>query len=260
MLVKFQTQSFKVARYCVRKKVKESEADSIRDDAGGASRLNPLSAEILDDTWRTLVSVDGPTQVVAPLPQGVIDVESAASSPVVGPAPIVDEMGPAPMSVDAPDSEGNFPAAEVPAPSSPSSQNSLTPLFERLCGDQPAPGEEKDPPAPGLKRPRSPLFVGEKRARKGALQVSVVGNENLVKDCAQWWNPIMKPHINLAAIAPLDGVESAISAWVAFESEMILGQELSALEEQMHADLVISAEAEELAAWKQLKFFSGLLQ
>ena len=63
----------------------------------------------------------------------------------------------------------------------------------------------------------------------------------------------MKPHINLAALAPLDGVESATSAWVAFECEMILGQELSASEEQMHADLVTSAKVNELEAWGKFK-------
>ena len=63
----------------------------------------------------------------------------------------------------------------------------------------------------------------------------------------------MKPHINLAALAPLDGVESATSAWVAFECEMIVGQELSVLEEQMHADLVTSAKVNELEAWGKFK-------
>ena len=51
---KYQTQSFKVAWYSVRKHVKEtsvgSGAGDIQDD-GRLLRLNPISPEISGDTW-----------------------------------------------------------------------------------------------------------------------------------------------------------------------------------------------------------------
>ena len=47
---------------------------------------------------------------------------------------------------------------------------------------------------------------------------------------------------------PLDGVESAISAWVALAGSQTMGPELYAQEEQLREDLVETAEVKELDA------------
>ena len=89
-----------------------------------------------------------------------------------------------------------------------------------------------------------------------ALQAPSVGDTNLVKGHAPWRNPTLKSQINFAAVAPIDGAESDISAWVALACEKALGQELSAQEEHLNAELVASAKAKELEAWKYFKVFT----
>ena len=55
--------------------------------------------------------------------------------------------------------------------------------------------------------------------KRDALQVSFVANKNFAKDHASWRNPTLKSQINLAAVAPIDGAESAISSRVALACE-----------------------------------------
>ena len=86
--------------------------------------------------------------------------------------------------------------------------------------------------------------------------MSFVANKNFVKNHALLRNPTLKPQINFAAVAPLDGVESAISAWVSLACEKALGQELSAQEEHMNAELAASAKLQELDAWEKFKVFT----
>ena len=73
---------------------------------------------------------------------------------------------------------------------------------------------------------------------------------------ASWWDSTLKSQINFAAFAPIDGVESAISAWVALACEKALGQELSAQVEHLNAELVASAKMKELDAWGKFKVLS----
>ena len=82
---------------------------------------------------------------------------------------------------------------------------------------------EPDPLSADLKRPRSPPFEQGKRVKRDALQVSFVANKNFAKDHASWWDSTLKSQINLATFAPIGGVESAISAWVALACEKALG-------------------------------------
>ena len=89
-----------------------------------------------------------------------------------------------------------------------------------------------------------------------ALQVSFIANKTFVKRHAPWWDEDLKAQINLSSEAPLDGVGSAISAWVALACSQTLGQELSAQEEQVHGDLAKSAKMKELEAWGKFKVFS----
>ena len=76
--------------------------------------------------------------------------------------------------------------------------------------------------------------------KRDALQVSFVANKNFAKDHASWRNPTLKSQINFTAVAPIDGVESAISARAALACAKALGQELCAQEEHLRAELVAS--------------------
>ena len=150
----------------------------------------------------------------------------------------MNDAGPMPMSIDTPDSDVEVSPCDVPVPSSPAPARSWTPLYEHHWGPSRV---DTVVPETDLKRPRSPSFVQEKRAKRDALQVSFVANKNFVRDHASLWNPTLKSQINLAAVAPIDGVESAVSAWVALACEKALGQELSAQEAHLNADLVALA-------------------
>ena len=74
-----------------------------------------------------------------------------------------------------------------------------------------------------------------------------------MKHHAPWWDENLKAQINFSSVAPIDGVDSAISAWVAFACSKALGQELSAQDERLHEELVASAKMEELDAWEKFK-------
>ena len=63
---------------------------------------------------------------------------------------------------------------------------------------------------------------------------------------AQWWPPDLKPKVGVNPSAAVDGVDGAISAWVADECNRVLGQELSQEEEEMHADLANGRKKREL--------------
>ena len=78
VLVKFQSQSFKVARYCVRKQVKASDDGSgnVHGEADARLRnMDPISQDILGDTWRTLDSVNDPVPGVGEPGWRAINVE-----------------------------------------------------------------------------------------------------------------------------------------------------------------------------------------
>ena len=95
--------SFKVARYCVRKQVKASSDGSgsgERQDDERLIRTNPISPEILGDTWRSLESMEGLAPDVTQPNQGVIDVEPMDSSTGFDSALPLDGAEPMPMSID----------------------------------------------------------------------------------------------------------------------------------------------------------------
>ena len=128
------------------------------------------------------------------------------------------------MGIDTLDRDAEASPRDVPAPSSPSSTHSWTPLYEQQCGPSRGDAVESDSLTTDLQRPRSQSFVREKRVKRDALQVSFAANKNFVKDHTSWWDSTLKSQINLAAIAPIDGVESAISAWVALARERPWGR------------------------------------
>ena len=77
-MVKYRAQSFRVAGYCVRKQVEASSDGSgsgEHQDDERLIRMNPISPEILGDTWRSLESLEGLAPDMTQPTQGVIGVE-----------------------------------------------------------------------------------------------------------------------------------------------------------------------------------------
>ena len=65
---------------------------------------------------------------------------------------------------------------------------------------------------------------------------------------AQWWSPELTPRMEASPSAAAEGVDGAISAWIADERDHILGQELTPEEENIHADLVGAGKLREFEA------------
>ena len=136
---------------------------------------------------------------------------------------------PVPMSLDSVD----------PAPDSSPSDESWTELYERTCGD-PAPAECERGRG---KRPRSPEFVPEKRFKHDALRLAFAGDKDTIKAHCNH-------HVAAADGAQaIEGMEAALTAWVAAQCERPLGQELSSVDEQRFAKEVEAAKCRELDDW-----------
>ena len=67
----------------------------------------------------------------------------------------------------------------------------------------------------------------------------------------------LKPQLGAHPFSAAEGVGGAASAWVADESNRVLGQELSPEEAGQHAELVQAAKTEELDAWKKFDVFDS---
>ena len=188
----FQSQTFKVARYCVRRKVEEK--DLPQGSAAGDLPL-PIDWEVSKplvlptqegEPWELASSPDGelsekrqplglePGRVADKTPDAEtvttdLPRESSREVSVDRPDPQPGPEDPVPMSVDSVD------PVLIPTPDS---DESWTELYERTCGD-PTPtagdrGREK--------RPRSPEFLPEKRPKRDdALRVTYVSNKETIK-------------------------------------------------------------------------------
>ena len=78
VLVKYQSQFFKVARYCVPKQIQASDNNNgtVHGEADALLRnLDPTSQDILGDTWRTLDSLNDSVSVAGEPGGEAIDVE-----------------------------------------------------------------------------------------------------------------------------------------------------------------------------------------
>ena len=65
---------------------------------------------------------------------------------------------------------------------------------------------------------------------------------------AQWRSPDLKPKMEASPSEAVEGVDGAISAWVADECNCVLGQEFPQEEEEMRAELVHEGQRRELEA------------
>ena len=66
----------------------------------------------------------------------------------------------------------------------------------------------------------------ERRPRGEALEVALSTDLEVVKEHAQWRNPELKPTVGSNRSSVAEGVDGAVSAWVAGECDRVLGQEL----------------------------------
>ena len=73
---------------------------------------------------------------------------------------------------------------------------------------------------------------------------------------AQWWSPDLKSKLEASPSDAVEGVDGAISAWVADECNRAPGQELPQEAEVMHADLAREGKRRELEASEKFDVFS----
>ena len=203
-----QSQTFKVARYCVRRKLEEK--DPPQCSAAGDPPL-PIDWEMSKplvlpsqegEPWELAPPLEEPSEDVGkPLEHETLSTDSPKAT--TGEDTTDDSDQPprpedsVPMCVDSVD------PAFVPTPS----DESWTELYERTCGDTvPNEGERGRE-----KRPRSPEFVPEKRIRHDALRLAFVNDKDTIK--SHW----------VDGAQAIEGVEAALTAWVAAQCDRPLG-------------------------------------
>ena len=81
----------------------------------------------------------------------------------------------------------------------------------------------------------------DRRFRGDALRVASVADLQVVKEHAQWRNPELKPQVDATQSSVVEGVDGAVSAWVAEECNRVLSRESSSGEEDMYADPALDA-------------------
>ena len=88
-----------------------------------------------------------------------------------------------------------------------------------------------------------------RRSRGDVPAATMEGDLAAAQAHAQWRSPDLKPKLEVNPSAAADGVDGAISAWVADECNRVLRQELPQEEEEWHVDLANYGEKRELEAW-----------
>ena len=73
--------------------------------------------------------------------------------------------------------------------------------------------------------------VEGKRSRGDVPAITTEADLAVVQANAPWWPPALKPEMEAGPLEAVEGVDGAISAWVADECNRGLGQELSQEEE-----------------------------
>ena len=109
--------------------------------------------------------------------------------------------------------------------------------------------------SPCLLKPRRWGRIGSARGG-GALAAAPAVDTSVVKEHSQLWNPAMEPQVEAPQSSEVEGVDGAISAWLADECNRLLGQALSLDAEKMHADLVCERKLREMAARKQVGVYT----
>ena len=100
------------------------------------------------------------------------------------------------------------------------------------------------------------MGAGRERSRGGAPATKLAAYLAVAQAHAQWLSPDLKPTIEARQSSFADGVDGAISAWVAAGRNCILGQELTPEGEGVRADLVEASKLRELGAGEKFDVLS----
>ena len=94
---------------------------------------------------------------------------------------------------------------------------------------QPATGAGKrgSPPADLAENMEGSTFVPDRRCRRDPLRAASDAENEAVRERARWRTSELKAQVDTSRATAVEGVEAAISAWVADECNRVLGQELS---------------------------------
>ena len=87
----------------------------------------------------------------------------------------------------------------------------------------------------------------------GDLHLAFLADRAEVAERAQWRNPDLMALWGATHASAVEGVDVAISAWIAGGRYRVVGKELSGTEGKLHGGLVSAAEGSELNDWKTFR-------
>ena len=189
VVLKFQSQSFKVARYSVRRKV---EAKDLPQGSAAADLPLPIDWEMSKPLtlpprggkpWESALPPEGASQEKERQETGQITDQPPDTVTVTTDLPKESSREVSIDRIDSPPGPGDPVAMSVDSTDSvhmptPDSDESWTELYERFCGDSTPTGGDRG----REKRPRSPEFIREKRPKRDdALRVAFVNIKETIK-------------------------------------------------------------------------------
>ena len=98
----------------------------------------------------------------------------------------------------------------------------------------------------------------EKGSRVDDLHLAFVADKETVRRHAQWRDPGITAHWDVANTSPSGGVDTSISAWAVDQCNMALGQEPTVVGNGTHAALVKAAQDCEPGAWERFNVLESV--
>ena len=95
----------------------------------------------------------------------------------------------------------------------------------------------------------------EERQGSKAFGIALAVDLEVETDHAQCWNHGLNQQVDAEQSSNKEGVDGAVSVWVADGRNRVLGQELSPEGEEQYAGLVQAAKIKELDAWETFDVF-----
>ena len=92
------------------------------------------------------------------------------------------------------------------------------------------------------------LGMDGKRSRGAVPAAALAVDMSIVQMHAKWWNPALEPQVEAPQFSVVEGVDGAISAWVAAERNRVSGPGLLPEGEERYADLAHQGKLRELEA------------
>ena len=102
-----------------------------------------------------------------------------------------------------------------------------------------------------MEHPGGSQLVRDRRYRADASRAALVADMGVVKEHAQCRNPGLKWKVGATQSSVAEGVDAAISAWVADACNRVSGKETSGEGGKLHAGLARDAKVEELDTWRR---------